>query len=660
VSPGQTITVPVHLNQATDLLALDLTLRYDTSLLDTIQVKNSSLVQDFSLVTNINEAQGQIDLTLFGTQPLASGIGSVVELDFQVSDQATIGEIIPLDLTQGTFSTLGGDRPLSLQDGSLLIEHPTFRVIDFQANASGFVAQLNRDLAAQHLNLYDGQDAGIDPADITVIGDNSGPIDGSVVWDATARTVTFVKTGDILANDRYQVQFASRADGFVDTGGEHLDGDGDGTAGGDYRHSFTINQAPAVRVVHLPDLVRGGGQAVDIPATDQGFPLWIDNGEAVQNIDLTLSYDSDLLTIEDLLLADTLPAGWQGVINHGAPGHLVLSLFGATPLAAGKVELGRLQAQVPSDAPYGDSGVVHIESLQINEGQIAAQGDSALHQVAYIGDVNGDQAYSGLDAALIARHSVGLDHGFDAYGNTDPLLLADVSGNGRVSGLDAAFVARKAIDLPQPEIPDLPRDEPDPTIDLLATRFNVGADTARAGDAIDVTFEVENQGNSDSGTFRADFYLSTDATITPDDYLLGSYNLGSIAGAQSSGVLNQRFTLPNANDSFWFRSGTHQVGMIVDGANIVQETDETNNANTDFDWDPVFITLTQPTLEVTSPNQATTLMQGRAYDITWQDNFSENVKIELLKGGRGGSGDRCHHPQRWPLHLDSAPGSGPG
>ena len=61
-----------------------------------------------------------------------------------------------------------------------------------------------------------------------------------------------------------------------------------------------------------------------------------------------------------------------------------------------------------------------------------------------------------MDASYIARVSVGLDTGFDAFDLTDPVVIGDVTGNGTLSGMDASYVARKSVYLPQPKIPDLP------------------------------------------------------------------------------------------------------------------------------------------------------------------------------------------------------------
>ena len=46
--------------------------------------------------------------------------------------------------------------------------------------------------------------------------------------------------------------------------------------------------------------------------------------------------------------------------------------------------------------------------------------------------------------------------GFDAASWTDPLIVGDADGNGVLTGADAALVAQKSVQLPTPQIPNLP------------------------------------------------------------------------------------------------------------------------------------------------------------------------------------------------------------
>jgi hypothetical protein len=51
--------------------------------------------------------------------------------------------------------------------------------------------------------------------------------------------------------------------------------------------------------------------------------------------------------------------------------------------------------------------------------------------------------------------AIGLDRGFAAYPNVDPVIIGDITGNGELGGLDAQRIAQEAVGLDPPEIPPL-------------------------------------------------------------------------------------------------------------------------------------------------------------------------------------------------------------
>ena len=89
-------------------------------------------------------------------------------------------------------------------------------------------------------------------------------------------------------------------------------------------------------------------------------------------------------------------------------------------------------------------------------------GDYAVHKNAYLGDVDGNGIYTGFDAALIARVVVGIDSTGGAVGALTPpvgptrVIVGDADGDGKLTGADAALVAQKSVQLPTPQIPNLP------------------------------------------------------------------------------------------------------------------------------------------------------------------------------------------------------------
>ena len=131
---------------------------------------------------------------------------------------------------------------------------------------------------------------------------------GSLLVDAGLKKITFLKTGEILAPGDYTLRLKSGSEAFHDLAGQRLDGNADGTAGDDYTRTLTIDGPTTPVIIGLPDVTRGAGQPVNLPANNlaAGLPLSITNGTGVAGIDLRLQYDPALLEIPDFTL-DQVP-----------------------------------------------------------------------------------------------------------------------------------------------------------------------------------------------------------------------------------------------------------------------------------------------------------------------------------------------------------------
>ncbi|MCP5248369.1 MAG: tandem-95 repeat protein [Candidatus Accumulibacter sp.] len=267
----------------------------------------------------------------------------------------------------------------------------------------------------------------------------------------TSDEITFIKTGGVLAPDSYSLTLRSAVSGFKDVAGELLDGDDDGTPGGDYFTSFAV-VGPLPRVVSLPDVMRGPGQPVNIPTTVAGIPIRLSDGAGVDSLRFTLNYDPALLTISDVT---ALPVGSMLVANLTIPGQVKVAMSFPIPLASGAVDILTLTAAVPATAPYRAKQVLDLTGVSANEGKVAAVGDDAVHVVAYFGDTTGNGAYSSLDGQRVLRQVVGLDSGFAAYLLADPVVVADITGNRTVSSQDATRILQEVVGFEPIEIPPL-------------------------------------------------------------------------------------------------------------------------------------------------------------------------------------------------------------
>jgi hypothetical protein len=216
---------------------------------------------------------------------------------------------------------------------------------------------------------------------------------------------------------------------------------------------FTILPSNAA-TISIPDIARGPGQPVNIPASGSGIPVRISNGAGVQSVDFTFVYDPNLLTITGVVAGASLPADALIEPNLATPGVVRVSISLPTGLNAGAQDLVLLQATVPASAPYRAKHVLHFTEVKVNE--LQAVGDDAIHLVAYLGDATGTGTYSSLDGQRILRVAAGLDSGFALFPLLDPVIIGDTTGNGAISSLDATRILQEVVGIDQPTIPPLP------------------------------------------------------------------------------------------------------------------------------------------------------------------------------------------------------------
>jgi len=123
-----------------------------------------------------------------------------------------------------------------------------------------------------------------------------------------------------------------------------------------------------------------------------------------------------------------------------------------------------------------------------------------------------------------------------------------------------------------------------PASDLVPTQVEYDPPSVEAGQLLNVTDQVENQGLGAASAFQVGVYLSQDANITSGDLLLGLRSVPSLAPGEIDFVQDQ-VTVPSTTSA-----GTWYVGVLADVGGTQGESDEFNNglaATTP-------ITITQP------------------------------------------------------------------
>lgn len=157
------------------------------------------------------------------------------------------------------------------------------------------------------------------------------------------------------------------------------------------------------------------------------------------------------------------------------------------------------------------------------------------------------------------------------------------------------------------------------TVDLQPVTAD-GPNAAEPGDSIPVITRVNNNGNESSGSYTVQYFLSNNATITASDTLLKTTTRTSIAGGSFSSW-TETVTIPTTIDP-----GTYFVGVIVDPANLIVESNELNNSVAD--GSP--ITITGPA-DVTPPGVVSFVRQNptssptNANSLVFRATFTETV-----------------------------------
>ncbi len=329
----------------------------------------------------------------------------------------------------------------------------TLQVVQLTPTSEGFVVRFSRPISQVELNLYDSEGI-FGPPDLSLVG-AEGEIRGSLLPDEDGYTFTFIATGGRLSAGTYRLTLRSGVNAFADAMGEVLDGDGDGTAGGDYTGVFTVLATNTV-VVSLPDFARGSGQSVAVPNTAVGLPLRLSDASEVTSVRLEVVYNPALLTITEVQLAEDLPQGATITLDVGVPGMAVVTFTSPSPLAGLDRAFASLIATVPEGPPPVVGQKLQVQGVSINGGLIPSGGDAATQVLGYFGDVNADGRLTVADVVGLLRQAAGLDMGFADYPLIDPRLLGDMDGNQVLTVGDVSLLLNQVAGRTVPQIPAIP------------------------------------------------------------------------------------------------------------------------------------------------------------------------------------------------------------
>ena len=309
------------------------------------------------------------------------------------------------------------------------------------AETSGFHARFNGVLDPTSLTTR--ADGGANGPSVLVVGDVTGVVSGSIVADPDGAGFRFVAdaAAGLARNTTYRTAITAAV---RDKRGRALDGNADGTGGDDL--SITLPARAGTGTLSVPALMRGPGQAVT------GLPVTFASDGTVTDVVFTATFDPALLSLTGALAGAGLPAGSRIVLipTPLADGRVQasISVHAPAPIAAGPVELVSLSGSVPASAAYGATEVLSLAVSSVNGIAQALPETAGSQVVGYVGDADGDGAYTAADRTRILRVVGGADTGFAAWRGVAPAVVADLDKDGAITAADAALVGTVSATLP--------------------------------------------------------------------------------------------------------------------------------------------------------------------------------------------------------------------
>ena len=120
---GESVTVPISIDDASGLAGADITVTYNSSILTVDQVKSTTLSAGINLVPNTN-TPGKIILRMAGSA-ITSGSGALVDMIFTVSSSISEDTETPVSFESAeAYDANGQNIPVSTQNGKVKITSP--------------------------------------------------------------------------------------------------------------------------------------------------------------------------------------------------------------------------------------------------------------------------------------------------------------------------------------------------------------------------------------------------------------------------------------------------------------------------------------------------------------------------------------------------------
>jgi Tol biopolymer transport system component len=309
--PGNPVTVPITLDDATDVAGVQFDLVYDPAILTNAAAQKGALIAgdpDWLLAYNVI-TPGRIRVLAYNqhSQPLGPGGGTIAECTFTVSPSATRGQTSPLDIQNPVLSDEdGGSIPVVGIDGVftvIAVHHFVFDTIpspqhgDATTPLAFGVTVWAKDQNGNLASYYN---------DSAILTDLTATLDldpgTSGITEATAPFIGGIYTGSVVIRQPIQVDRITAVDA-LDPSATGVSNDFKVIGEGDPNGDGEVNVQDVVRTVNI-------ALEVPPPPTDAEFAAADVNEDGRVDV-------RDVIIIQNIILGP-----------HGGGGGEMLSLHG--------------------------------------------------------------------------------------------------------------------------------------------------------------------------------------------------------------------------------------------------------------------------------------------------------------------------------------------
>jgi Tol biopolymer transport system component len=293
--PGVQIIAQLNITDASGVASGDITIEYDPSILSVGDIKSTNLTSSMNLTINKN-ISGQIKIVMAGSTGIASGSGSLVDMNMTVNANAKVGTETKLHIANAElYDEVGKAIPINIEDGTVKVKQACIKGdVNGDGNIKSNDATLILRIAAGLLEPNDYQKCAAD----------------------------FNGDGKIASNDAMLVL---RKAAGLEAPSKDLIAD---------RHiSVSLSEAHGLK-----------GETITVP-------IVVDNIDILSSGDMSISYDSKVLRAIDVLVSPSNEEGTNNGLlmanNISQPGLIRISFAGVERLNNGK--LAEIKFEVLTD-----------------------------------------------------------------------------------------------------------------------------------------------------------------------------------------------------------------------------------------------------------------------------------------------------------------------